>query len=215
MARRARRAGRRAARMSEPRADALDGRAFGKVILLGEHAVVYGHAAIAAGIEPGVTARCLERSGSHAELSIEPWQLTVRTDAAAAHQGTHGLLHQAFSALIANLGAPAVGVRVAATAHLPPGGGLGSSAALGVAVARAIVPEAALSRIDEAVAAFEAVFHGNASGLDAAVAARGGLQYFRKTTNGIVTDAIAPRRPVHLCIGHSGPGASTRTMVEG
>lgn len=192
-----------------------DAHAFGKVILLGEHAAVYGYPAIAAGIEPGVTARCHARGGAGAELSIQPWQLTVRTGDAEALQGTHALLHRAFEALVENLGAPAVGVRVEAEAHLPPGGGLGSSAALGVAVARAIVPEAPLARIDEAVATFEAVFHGNASGLDAAVAARGGLQYFRKTSTGITTETIVPKRRVQLCIGHSGPGASTRTMVEG
>lgn len=187
--------------------------AFGKVILLGEHAVVYGQPAIAAGISPGVTAWCAERDGRSTELSVDPWGAHVRCGPGAAREEPHAQLQEAFAALVANL--QAEGARVQAHAHLPPGGGLGSSAALGVAVAKALAPTADPARIDAAVAVFEAVFHGNASGIDAAVAARGGIQYFRKTDGRIALDPIRPRTPLSVCIGHSGQGASTRSMVEG
>lgn len=190
-------------------------RAFGKVILLGEHAVVYGHPAIAAGIEPGVSAHCERGGAGPAALSVEPWRAIVHSGAPRGHEGAHALLQRAFAALVEDLGEVAAGVRVAAHAHLPPGGGLGSSAALGVAITRAILPDATLARVDQAVAAFESVFHGTASGLDAAVAARGGVLYFRKGEAGIVLEPIAPRSALRVCIGHSGQGSSTREMVEG
>ena len=188
----------------------MTGRAFGKVILLGEHAVVYGHPALAAGISPGVDATLGSRAGAYAELTVRPWNVTVRSDVVPpAEQPT---LDAAFAALVAELGEPARGARLEATAHLPPGGGLGSSAALGVAIARAVLPDADDARIDAAAHVFESVFHGNPSGLDAAVAARGGVLYFRR---GQAPDRVAPKRPLRVCLGHCGVGASTRTMVEG
>lgn len=187
--------------------------ASGKVILLGEHAVVYGQPAIAAGIEPGVSAQCADHEASQAELAVEPWGVRVRVGRGVPRDEANPQLQEAFAALVRELNAD--GARVHATAHLPPGGGLGSSAALGVAVARALVPTAGLARIEAAVAAFERVFHGNASGIDAAVAARGGVQYFRKGTAGIALEPIRPKQALPLCIGHSGRGASTREMVEG
>ncbi len=185
--------------------------AYGKVILLGEHAVVYGQPALAAGIEPGVEA-ALEPRGAepHAELHVQPWNVSVRSDAAC--DPAQPSLEAAFAALVRNLGEPAEGARLRAVAHLPPGGGLGSSAALGVAIARAILPDASDARIDAAAFAFEAVFHGNPSGLDAAVAARGGVLYFRK---GQAPARVVLKRALRLCIGHCGQGASTRAMVEG
>ncbi len=186
-------------------------RAYGKVILLGEHAVVYGHPALAAGIEPGVDAQLApSHRGEHAELHVQPWNVSVRSD--AAHDPAIPSLEGAFAALVRDLGAAAVGVRVHATAYLPPGGGLGSSAALGVAIARAVLPAATNQRIDAAAFAFESVFHGNPSGLDAAVAARGGVLYFRK---GQPAERVVPKGRVRLCIGHCGQGASTRAMVDG
>lgn len=186
-------------------------RAYGKVILLGEHAVVYGQPALAAGISPGVDAELVApEDTAYAELRVAPWNVVVRSDA-AGDPGTPSL-DAAFAALVQDLGSAAAGARVQAMAHLPPGGGLGSSAALGVAIARAILPAASDERIDAAAFAFESVFHGNPSGLDAAVAARGGVLYFRK---GQPPERVVPKRPVRVCIGHCGQGASTRAMVDG
>lgn len=50
----------------------------GKVILLGEHAVVHGYPAIAVGIDRGVTA---EASLSEDDLlRLSPWDMDVRPD---------------------------------------------------------------------------------------------------------------------------------------
>jgi len=94
-------------------------RANGKVILLGEHAVVYGVPAIAAGIERGVRAQA-ERATSASLVIGER----------SARVGDGSELAGAFAALLAALGAAPVAVQ--ATLEIPAGSGLGASAALGV-----------------------------------------------------------------------------------
>src|SRR4051794_16974804 len=106
------------------------GRASGKVILLGEHAVVYGVPAIAVGIERGATAQvsALPASARDSELLLAGLRVT------AAHPSD---LARAFGAILAACGVMSP-VRVEARTDLPAAAGLGCSAALGVAIARAL-----------------------------------------------------------------------------
>ena len=59
--------------------------------------------------------------------------------------------------------------------------------------------------------AWERVFHGNPSGVDAAVAARGGCVVYRK---GEALDPVRVRGPLLLCVGNTGMASSTRSMVD-
>jgi len=178
-------------------------RANGKVILLGEHAVVYGVPAIAAGIERGVQAEA-ERAAST--------RLVIGERSAEGADGTE--LSAAFGALLSALGAPPMAAR--ANLEIPAGSGLGASAALGVALARAVLaaldePEER-SRVLGAAAAWEGVFHGNPSGVDAAAAASDGCIWFEK---GYSPQPIALGCDLVLAVGIAGPPASTKLMVEG
>ena len=188
------------------------GQAAGKVILLGEHAVVYGAPALAAGIERGARAEAtpLPR-GERSRLHLG--DATVTAD--AADRSAEGDLARALAALLAE-GHPLPPMAIEAESELPPGSGLGSSAAIGVAVARAALA-AAGAAIDDATVvaratAWERVFHGNPSGIDTAASALGGC--FRFTRQDGVR-ALAPARELVLAIGLSGTPASTRAMVEG
>src|SRR5262249_44325753 len=66
------------------------------------------------------------------------------------------------------------------------------------------------------VDAWERVFHGNPSGVDAAVAARGGCVAFQRgeVGAGAHIEPVAIGRALTLCIGHTGVAASTKTMVD-
>ena len=143
----------------------------GKVILLGEHAVVHGCPAIAVGIGRGVTAEAVVAERDL--LRLAPWDLTLGPDAASDEP-----LERAFSAALALYpGRPSLEVH--ALVDLPRGAGLGCSAAIGVAVLDAIDEALGIdrTRIDLAAAAlsWEKVFHGNPSGIDNTMSAVGGV----------------------------------------
>lgn len=181
----------------------------GKVILLGEHGVVFGHPALATGIERGVTASA-ERAEAD-RLEIEPWGVALGPDAEDDEP-----LARAFAAVLSLYPGPRSPLRVRARVELPGGAGLGCSAALGVAVMGALDEALGVTRDADALGreslAWERVFHGNPSGVDNAVSAAGGVVLFRR---GEPLTAVSARRPLPLVVADSGEPSSTKTMVSG
>lgn len=179
-----------------------DFHAHGKIILLGEHAVVYGHPALAGAISPGATARFVAGDGPLL-LAVEPW-------GAEFTPGDGSDLGSAVGALGEHLGVRSG--RLEATLHLPGGGGLGSSAALGVACARALADGGlSLEHTLAAALVWERVFHGSPSGVDHTLAAKGGIGVFTRA------DGLVPVRvkgALRVVLADSGERAKTRDMVE-
>lgn len=193
--------------------------AHGKVILFGEHAVVYGVPALAVGIDRGAWAHATPSGEARSSMHVRDWNVTVSDDVP-----DDGLpLARAFRDVLAVTrdaqraeGRTPVGtVTVDAGADLPPGGGLGCSAALGVAVARALDPAATPEAIASRVMTWERVFHGNPSGIDATVSSLGGcVLYERSEAQAPTIQRVRLPRTLLLCVGHSGVASSTKTMVE-
>ncbi len=184
------------------------GRACGKVILLGEHAVVYGVPAIAVGIDRGARAQATPIGSAPSRLHVTGWNIDLNENDAEHDLG------RAFRSMLdaVRTQQPSLGPQsVEVEADLPPGGGLGCSAAMGVAIARALDPAATEEHLQERAMAWERVFHGNPSGVDAAVAARGGCVFFRR---GEPLESVRARGTLHLCIGSTGTASSTKSMVD-
>lgn len=219
--------------------------AFGKAILLGEHAVVYGYPALAGAIDCPLRARFTPASASEVSgasgarglrLRVPAWQLDVSitsTERASEH-----VVGSALEVLVREVGAAldAPGLEIERDGEqdveqnleqsllgcididteLPAAAGLGSSAALSVALARLLFavlrPErpAPSDEIIEAIAnCAERCFHDNPSGVDVALATRGGMGVFVRGQGLRILEAA----PVSLAVGLSGQARRTADLV--
>jgi mevalonate kinase len=193
--------------------------AYGKVILVGEHAVVYGVPAIALGVGVAATASARIAQQSSLTLGVRRWELASGDP--HTEQAPPTSEARAFGELVAALaaGGPVPPIEAEVQLHQPSGVGLGASAAIGVALARAVSDalgkpsaERPAREILAAAQAWENVFHGKASGIDAATAYHGGCLWFRRG------DPPEPLRiepaSLKLAVAVAGPAVSTRQMVE-
>ena len=191
--------------MTPLKPDKPTGKANGKVILLGEHAVVHGTPALAVALPDRMTVEA-EFADGPITLEVPDWGFA--TDASAREESGKALRD-----MIGVLGIRPFGMRLTGRTDLPPRSGLGASAALAAASARAI-GEMTRNKYDfdtlfRAVQASECVFHGNPSGLDAAVALGGGVISFSVGDGASPTGAPPP--PIVLI--HSGQEGVTSDMV--
>ncbi len=81
-----------------------------------------------------------------------------------------------------------------------------------MAIARALIPSAGAADAAQLAGAWENVFHGNPSGIDAAVAAQGGSILFER---GGPLQRVPLTGPLTVCLGSTGMASSTKTMVDG
>jgi mevalonate kinase len=182
---------------------------FGKIILLGEHAVVYGYPALAAALDRGVTiAPVATPAGGPLRLELRVWNVAVVA-------GDEHPVARSLAAIADELGAGRPPLSLIGDAQIPPGAGLGSSAALAVAVARAVLTHLQrpldLGLLTRAAGASEALVHGRPSGVDVALAIAGGVGVFRRTTGLLPLTRVPPLR---VLVGPSGAPRSTAAMID-
>jgi mevalonate kinase len=181
---------------------------WGKIILLGEHAVVYGYPALAAALDRGVTiAPVPTPAGGPLRLDIPAWELKVK--AGDDHPVAHCLV-----AIADALGVGRPALSLVGDAQIPHSAGLGSSAALAVAIARALLQHVrrpgSNAEIGNAAGASETLLHGRASGIDVALALAGGIGVYRKSAGLRPINA----RGLRVLVAPSGTPRSTAAMVE-
>ncbi len=147
---------------SAVKAEAPEARAAGKVILLGEHAAVYGRHALALPI-PGAVHASAEASGTPSTLAIPNWGIKRDID------GSDGI-DAAVRLILSELDISSQHFSISVDTSLPRAMGLGSSAAIAVAITRALGEAAGLelsdARVNEIAFACEQLAHGTPSGID-------------------------------------------------
>ncbi len=202
-----------AAARRTPEPSRLEGaRAAGKVILLGEHAVVYGQHALAVPIPDAVSATVRRQDGP-TTLSIPDWNLATHIDA-AGRNGVDALV----MTIVRALDVAGSGFAIAVQSRLPRGMGLGSSAAIAVAIVRAFDDYLQLDLDDERVneIAFECEkhAHGTPSGVDNTLATYARPMLFRNRGSLQVID-VEPAAPLPLLVAWGAESGDTRQQVSG
>ncbi len=184
----------------------------GKIILCGEHSVVYGRPAIAV---PVSTMRAYARvdpapKGSGLQIhAIDLQQILNLKDA-----GNENPLALATRLVLEHLMAPEPDAILTLRSDLPIAAGLGSGAAVAAAAARALGAalgtELSPEVISEITYEVEKIHHGNPSGIDNTVIAWEKPVYF---VRGSTPETFGIHTPLRFLIAYSGIAGSTRAAV--
>ena len=189
----------------------VEASACGKVILLGEHAVVYGRPALAAPV-CGLRARARAEPlppGAGCWIEAPDTGERLRLSEAPDHP-----LARTVRLALEHLGLPEPDLRLVLRSELPVAGGLGSSAAASAALVRALFRWADRTPEPEIVSALvyeiEKLHHGTPSGIDNTV-----IAYERpiRFVRGQPPVLLRIARPFTLVIADSGVPSPTRETV--
>ncbi|NNJ09967.1 mevalonate kinase [Chloroflexales bacterium ZM16-3] len=186
-----------------------------KIILCGEHAVVYGRPAIALPLSD--VRAYAEASPSVPGAGLRFVAPDLGESWAPADSPQHPMSELAAAAM-AHLGAPAPNLTIILRSGIPIAGGMGSGAAIGAALVRALAAAAGRelppAEVSALVYASEARYHGTPSGIDNTVIAYEQAIWFQRQPPG--PPLIAPvsiGAPLSLVIGDTGVRSATHMPV--
>lgn len=195
------------------------GSAAGKLILSGEHAVVYGQPAVAIGLPSGLSAQLtLNTSASSSPLMISSASLTT----ALGDDERHALKRALTCAVrwMAEQGYPLNDHYILSlSGSLPFKVGMGSSAALSVATLRALARACdhghwSDEQLYQGAMEMEKVFHAHPSGLDHFVAIHGGALKYQRTNSEPLHQSIRVGAPLTLALTWFPRQGSTSDVVQ-
>lgn len=195
----------------EPSAKGLSS-GYGKVILFGEHAAVYGSHVIAAPIPLAIQAK-VEDEDDGIHLVIPRWGVEERLHMNVEHKYS---IYHSLDLILDTLKLTEKNMRIEVYPHIPRAMGLGGSAALAVAIIRALSKHYKLDLTDEEVNKLayrsEQIVHGTPSGIDNTMASYGKFILFKKGD----PPKMQPLRianPIPIVIGITGIESLTAKMV--
>ncbi|MCO6040331.1 mevalonate kinase [Thermococcus alcaliphilus] len=193
-----------------------------KIILFGEHSVVYGKPAIAAAIDlrTYVKAEFNENGRIRIEakdirtpgltVSFTEDQIYFETDYGKAAE-VLSYVREAINLVMEEAGKQK-GITVSITSQIPVGAGLGSSAAVAVATIGAVSKLLGLELSKEEIAKLghkvELLVQGASSGIDPTVSAVGGFLYYQKGSFESLPVVELP-----IVVGYTGSSGSTKELV--
>jgi mevalonate kinase len=200
---------------------AISASAPGKIILLGEHAVVYGQPAIAVPLDQ-VRAKAIIK----AEPRSEPGEIRIQAPDIGLESSLGDLpaenpLAKTVRIVLTSLEIdrpPALTVRITST--IPQAAGLGSGTAVSVALIRALsgflghhLPNNDVSNLAFEV---EKIYHGTPSGIDNTVITYDRPIYYQKPGMvGPIMDFLSVQHPFSIVIGDTGiPSLTAETVAD-
>jgi hydroxymethylglutaryl-CoA reductase len=185
---------------------------WGKVVLLGEHAVVYGRHAIAAPVPLAIRA-LVEDCDEGIHLLIPRWGVEYQL---ARNPADRRSFERPAGVMLDKLGLSGRGMRIEVFPEIPRSMGLGGSAAMAVAIVRALDKHFRLGLSDEEVnqLAFESekIAHGSPSGLDNTLACYGKALVYRPGDPPLM-EPLNIGKPIPAVIGMTGyEGLTAKTV---
>jgi hydroxymethylglutaryl-CoA reductase len=185
---------------------------YGKVVILGEHSVVYGRHAIAVPV-PLVIKALVEDHDKGIHLIIPRWGIEYEL---AANPQDRRSFERPAGVMLDELGLGGRSMRIEVFPEVPRSMGLGGSAAMAVAIVRALDKHFKLGLTDDEVnrLAFESekVAHGNPSGLDNTLACYAKPLVYRRGDPPLV-EPLNIREPIPAVIGMTGyEGLTAKTV---
>ena len=196
----------------------IEGIGFGKVILLGEHSVVYGRHAIAVPVPQTIRVK-VEDCNEGITLMIPSWGIEYQLDKDIEQRQS---FEKPAGAILERLNLSDKGMRIEVFPDIPRGMGLGGSAAIAVAIIKGLSNHFNLGLLDEEVngMAFESekIAHGNPSGIDNTMATFGKPLIYRSGEPPLV-ETLNINESFSMVVGftrHEGVTAKTvRNVREG
>ena len=193
-----------------------------KIILFGEHSVVYGKPAIAAAID--LRTYVWAEFNKNGRIRIEAKDIRVPgltvsfSDKEIYFETDYGKAAEVLSYvreainLVLEEASVKEGVTVSITSQIPVGAGLGSSAAVAVATIGAVSKLLGLELKKEEIAKLghkvELLVQGASSGIDPTVSAIGGFLYYQKGNFESLPVVELP-----IVVGYTGSSGSTKELV--
>ena len=188
------------------------GRGHGKIVLFGEHAVVYGSRAIAAPVPLAVSARVVDTEDG-VWMVMPRWGVEQRLHDDPKNRSA---IEETGALILDHLGLSKRTMRIEVYSEIPRAMGLGGSAAVAVAIIRALDIHYELGLSDEEInrLAFRAeqVAHGTPSGIDNTVATFGRPILYRAGSPPEIEELYFPK-PITFVIGITGNESLTAKTV--
>jgi len=184
----------------------------GKIILFGEHAVVYGHPALAVPVTQ-VHADVEVLEASRPGIWIEAPDVDLQSELNTL-PSDHPIASVVHNFLFISRLSPFPNLAIKIDSTIPVASGLGSGAAVTVALTRALSAHIHYSMTNEEVNAFayeiEKLYHGTPSGIDNTVVTYARPVYF---VRGQPMETFRVGQPFTIVIGDTGISAPTKESV--
>jgi hydroxymethylglutaryl-CoA reductase len=186
----------------------------GKVILFGEHAVVYGSHAIAAPIPLAMQAKVSDSDKEGVLLVISRWGVEERLLRNVDHKYS---IFKSLEMILDRLQLHDRNMQIEIFPYVPRAMGLGGSASLAVAIVRALSAHFKLKLSDQEVWQLsfdsEKIVHGTPSGIDNTLATYGRFLLYRKGDPPLM-QTLEVARPLRIVIGLTWVESLTAKMVS-
>ena len=192
--------------------DSVEGIGHGKIILLGEHSVVYGRHAVAVPAPVNIRTK-VQDTEDEILLMIPSWGVEYRLDKNPEKRQSFEKLA---GLILDQMGLSKQGMKIEVFSDIPRGMGLGGSAAIAVSIIRALNNHFKLAlnqdEINQMALESEKIAHGNPSGIDNTMATYGHPLIFRNGDNPLI-EPLNINETFSILIGFSSTEGLTAKTV--